>query len=109
MTISCARSQSSLPAHQSASSAGASPDGGLLRSIERLNTSGFILVCSSRQSNDGLPPWLGCKSPCGAFDHGSEGKQGFFLEWPADQLQPQRQPIGIEPSRDRNPRQPGHV
>src|ERR1700682_3249604 len=90
MTISCALSQASLPAHHNAVSAGDSPLGGFLLARPRLNSEGFMI----RRRIALLilaPTRLSLKISCRLFDHRAERKQRLLLERPPDQLQPERQ------------------
>src|SRR3984893_17704858 len=108
MTTSCALSQASLPAHHKAVSAGDSPLGGFLLDRLRLNSEGVMIRL--RIARPVLaPPWLSLKTSGGLLDHRAERKQRLLLERPADQLQAERQALGVEATWYRNARQAGHV
>src|ERR1700691_3405900 len=108
MTISCALSHLSLPAHHKAVSAGERPAGGFWLARLRLNSDGVM---------DGLwiaatvsaPPRCGVKTSGRLLDDGAEREQRLLLERPADELQPERQALGVEAAGHGNTRQPSHV
>src|SRR5690349_3681982 len=93
MTMVCAFSHSSLPAHHSAVSAGARPEGGFALARERLNSDKFIAKPSAIR----LPPSLRRKPP------------RRLLEWTSDELEPERQAVGRQAARHRNSGQACHV
>src|SRR3984957_3065136 len=107
MTMSCALSQDSLPAHHSAVSAGESPPGGFLLDRVRLNSEG-VMVRLRIVLPILAPPRLGWKISGRLLDHRAERKQRLLLERPADQLQAERQALRVEATRHRNARQAGH-
>src|SRR5262249_34562006 len=90
MTMLCAFSHWSLPAHHSAASAaGARPAGGFALARERLNSDKFIAKLSASR----LPPALGRKPPRRLLDDVSEREQRLLVERTADELKPERQPV----------------
>src|SRR5258708_8784597 len=111
MTMACALSHFSLPAHHSAASAGARSVGGLGLVRERLNSDKVIAddrgaaIYISRPGADlewadrahpplsgaGLPPSLRRKRPGRILDHRAEREQALLIERAADQLKPERQ------------------
>src|SRR5438445_12102036 len=105
MTMVCAFSHSSLPAHHSADSAGARPKGGFALARERLNSDKFI----AKPSASRLPPSLRRKPPRRLLDHMSEREQRLLVEWTSDELEPDRQAVGRQAARHRNPGQARHV
>src|SRR5580704_19608728 len=108
MTMSCALSQASLPAHHSAVSAGGSPLGGFLLDRLRLNSEG-VMIRPRIALLILAPPRLSLKISCRLLDDRTEREQRLLLERPADQLQAERQTLRVEAARHRNARQPGHV
>src|SRR6202035_4747976 len=108
MTMSCALSQASLPAHHSAVSAGESPLGGILLDRLRLNSEGVMIRLRIALSIL-APPRLGLETSCRLLDHRAEREQRLLRERLADQLQAERQALGVEAARHRNARQAGHV
>src|ERR1700722_19339667 len=101
MTMSCALSQDSLPAHHSAVSAGESPPGGFLLDRVRLNSEGVMIRL--RIALPILPPpRLSLETSGGSLDDRAEREQRLLLERPADQLQAERQAPRIGAARPRN-------
>src|SRR5437667_20884 len=56
-----------------------------------------------------LPPPFRRKSSRRLLEHVPKGKQALLIERPADQLQPERKPIAVEPGRNRDAGQTRHV
>src|SRR6516165_3605560 len=113
MTIRCALSQLSLPAHHSAHSAGESPAGGAFPASELLKLSGvmspLLHEAQTAAIRGYLPPRLRGERSGGSLDRGAQCEQRLFGEGLADELQPQRQSLNVENRRHRNGRKPGHV
>src|SRR5262249_52489581 len=105
MTMVCALSHRSLPAHHSAASAGARPAGGFALARERLNSDKVI----TKPSASRLPPARGRKPPRRLLDDVSERKQRLLVEWTADELKPERQAVRRQAARNENSRQARHV
>src|SRR6266446_3150346 len=105
MTMVCAFSHSSLPAHHSADSAGARPEGGFALARERLNSDKFI----AKPSASRLPPSLGGKPPRRLLDYLSEREQRLLVEWTSDELEPERQAVGRQAAWHGNSGQARHV
>src|SRR5262245_15303111 len=105
MTMVCALSHRSLPAHHSAASAGARPAGGFALARERLNSDKVI----TKPSASRLPPARGRNPPRGLLDDLSEQKQRLLVEWTADELKPERQAVRRQAARNGNSRQARHV
>src|SRR5499433_909624 len=105
MTMVCALSHWSLPAHHSAASAGARPAGGFALARERLNSDKFI----AKPSASRLPPALRGKPPRRLLDHVSEREQRLLVEWTADELKPERQAVRRQAARHGNSGQARHV
>src|SRR5580692_12731656 len=108
MTMSCALSQASLPAHHNATSAAASPLGGFLLDRLRLNSDG-VMIRLRIALVILAPPGLSLKTSRRLLDHRAEREQRFLLERPADQLQAERQALPVETARHGNTWQAGHV
>src|SRR5229473_6782736 len=56
-----------------------------------------------------LPPSFRREMSRRLLEHAAERKQCLLIERPADQLQPERQPIAVEPGRNRDAGQARHV
>src|SRR5580704_13750727 len=108
MTMSCAFSQASLPAHHNAMSAGDSPLDGFLLDRLRLNSEGVMIRLRIALAIL-APPRFRLETSCRLLDDGAEREQRLLLERPPDQLQPERQALRVETARHGNARQPGHV
>src|ERR1700685_1540142 len=108
MTMSCALSQASLPAHHSAVSAGGSPFGGFLLDKLRLNSEGVMIRLRIALAIL-APPRLRLKTSCRLLDDGAKCEQRFLLERTPDQLHAERQTLRIEAARHGNARQSRHV
>src|ERR1700722_13743447 len=108
MTMSCALSQASLPAHHSAVSAGGSPLGGFLFARVRLNSEG-VMIRLRIVLPILAPPPFSLKISCRLLNDRTEREQRLLVERPADQLQAERQALRVEATRHRNARQAGHV
>src|SRR5580658_9770892 len=108
MTISCALSQASLPAHHNAVSAGDSPLGGFLLDRPRLNSEGVMIRLRIALAIL-APPRLSLKTSGCLLNDRAEREQRLLRERPADQLQAERQALCIEAARHRNARQACHV
>src|SRR5262245_15040278 len=105
MTMLCAFSHWSLPAHHSAASAGARPAGGFALARERLNSDKFIAKLSASR----LPPALGRKPPRRLLDDVSEREQRLLVERTADELKPERQAVRRQAAGNGNSGQARHV
>src|SRR5262245_16211737 len=105
MTMVCAFSHASLPAHHSAMSAGARPEGGFALARERLNSDKFIAKPSAIR----LPPPRGRKPSRRLLDHVSEREQRLLVEWTPDELKPERQAVPRQAARHGNPWQARQV
>src|SRR5262249_58971603 len=105
MTMVCALSHWSLPAHHSAASAAARPAGGFALARERLNSDKFI--AKPRASR--LPPPLRRKPPRCLLDDVSQREQRLLVEWTADELQPERQAVRRQAAWNGNSGQARHV
>src|SRR5262249_50679915 len=105
MTMVCAFSHASLPAHHSAASAGARPEGGFALARERLNSDKFISTPPATTP----PPPLGQSPPRRLLDHVSEREQRLLVERTADELKPERQAVGRQAPRHGNSGQARHV
>src|ERR1700732_2193091 len=90
MTMSCALSHASLPAHHNATSAGESSLGGFFPDRLRLNSEGVMIRLRIALAIL-APPRFSLKTSCRLFDHRAEREQCLLLERPADQLQAERQ------------------
>src|ERR1700722_7989848 len=108
MTMSCALSQASLPAHHSAVRARDSPLGGFLLDRLRLNSEGGMMRLRIVLPILAPPPFS-LKISCRLLEERTEREQRLLLERPADQLQAERQALRVEATRHRNARQAGHV
>src|SRR5262245_40239491 len=108
MTILCALSQSSLPAHHSAASAGARSGGGFALPRERLN-SGKSIASPAEINRKLSPPPFRREPPCRLFDDMSEREQCLLVEGAADELEPEREALRGQTPRDGKSGQPRHV
>src|SRR5579863_8936313 len=107
MTMSCALSQASLPAHHSAMSAGDCPLGGFLLDRLRLNSEDVMIRLRIALAIL-APPRLRLKTSRRLLDDRTEREQRLLLERPPDQLQAERQALRVKTARHRNARQAGH-
>src|SRR5262249_59529350 len=105
MTMLCALSHWSLPAHHSAASAGARPAGGFALARECLNSDKFIVKPSASR----LPPPLRRKPPRRLLDHVSDREQRLPVEWTADELKPDRQAVNPQAAPNGNSEAARHV
>src|SRR4051794_23387995 len=55
------------------------------------------------------PPPLWRETSSRLLDHFAEREQSLLIEWPSDQLQPERQALRVETGGNGDARQPGHV
>src|SRR5260370_2147077 len=104
MTMSCALSHLSLPAHHSACSAGLRLAGGLDFDRLSLNWASVMQGLAAM-----LPPRLRRKPSRRVLDHLPEREQRLLVERAADELQAERQPLRRKTSRDGNAGQARHV
>src|SRR5262249_25041483 len=105
MTMVCALSHWSLPAHHSAASAAARPGGGFALARDRLNPDTF----TANPSAGRLPPARGRKLPRRLLDDVSQRKQRLLVEWTADELKPERQAVRRQAAWNGNSGQARHV
>src|SRR5262249_456441 len=105
MTMLCALSHWSLPAHHSAASAGARPAGGL--ALERKLLTPDKLTAKAQPTS--LPPPPRRKPAPLLLDPVSEGEQRLLVEWTADELKPERQAVRRQAAGNGNSGQARHV
>src|SRR6266852_3897431 len=104
MTILCALSHWSLPAHHSAASAGAASAGGFDFDKLRLNSARVMRDLAAI-----LPPPLRRKPPRSLLDDVAEREQRLLVERAADELEPERQALRRQAARNGNSGQARHV
>src|ERR1700751_4887355 len=118
MTMRCALSHWSLPAHHSATSAGASPTGGFGFARQARNWVSVIIVESrcfrlridaNRSTAAQLPPALRREMTGGLFHHLGEREQRLLVEGAADKLESQWQALPRKARRHGDARQPSQV